>query len=604
MNSFSYLKRMMPAILPGIILACFAIDAIGASKEYTDGVFIVNEDWYGHQNSTINWLSADGVWDYRVFQTANADDGRQLGCTNQYGQIYGDRFFLIAKQERDPGAGVTGGRITVADARTLKMLFQSEIIDPSGAQCDGRGYLGVDLHKGYISTSNGIWVFDTDTYTVIGQVEGSANPNGADGRPNTDPTGSLYHGQCGSMVRVNDRVFAAHQQYGLLVIDPAVDKVVATIGMQPVFDILPEPEDGATKVLPGIGSVVLAKDGSLWVSVAHDVQGTGATLPYLMRVDPATLDTEIVEVPEGLYPPANSWYAWTPDGFCASARNNVLYWNGGPNSWFSNARVYKYDIDSGEFSIIINLDREAQEQGLGQYSRWNIYGCSLRIHPVSDEIYTSLFHYFQNPTYRLRRADADGQTIEEYDMIQNYWFPSLPVFPDNHSPEADNLTVKGLNPDDEFVYPLSGWASDADNIDSAIVYTINSCDLPANLTASIRNGQLIIAPADNQDDATSAQSGWVDIDINSNGKVITRRITLEFDASGVEQTTIKHPSVVYSEGTLHIKGAAGNQLRIYTTAGEILGHYDIIDNTANIHIPLPHGVYIVILGEHSYKIAI
>lgn len=28
--------------------------------DYSDGVFIVNEDWYGHQNSTVNFLTNQG----------------------------------------------------------------------------------------------------------------------------------------------------------------------------------------------------------------------------------------------------------------------------------------------------------------------------------------------------------------------------------------------------------------------------------------------------------------------------------------------------------------------------------------------------------------
>lgn len=208
----------------------------GADPGFSQGVFIVNEDWYGHQNSTVNYFDhkdADGnVWQYRVVQQQNP--GWELGCTNQYGQIYGDRFFLIAKQEKDPGAAVTGGRISVADAKTMKLLHQSALIDPSGNQCDGRACLGVDEHKVYISTSNGVWILDSDSYRVTGMVEGSSNSNGADGKPNTDPTGSLYHGQCGSMVRVNDRVFVAHQSYGLLVVDPYRDKVVETVTMEAV----------------------------------------------------------------------------------------------------------------------------------------------------------------------------------------------------------------------------------------------------------------------------------------------------------------------------------------------------------------------------------
>ena len=150
-----------------------AASAVSATDiDYSTGIFIVNEDWYGHQNSTINYLMPDNtdddVWHYRVIQAENP--GQELGCTNQYGAIWNGRFYLIAKQDKDPGASVAGGRITVADASTMKILHQSAIIDPSGAQCDGRGFVGVDNHKGYISSSNGVWIIELDTYEIKEQV--------------------------------------------------------------------------------------------------------------------------------------------------------------------------------------------------------------------------------------------------------------------------------------------------------------------------------------------------------------------------------------------------------------------------------------------------
>ncbi|MDE7125418.1 MAG: DUF5074 domain-containing protein, partial [Muribaculaceae bacterium] len=299
--------------------------------DYTQGVLFVNEDWYGHQNSTVNYLLPDdpdgNYWHYRVIQSENP--GIELGCTNQYGALWLGKLYLIAKQDKDPGADITGGRITIADASTMKVLKQIRNIDPSGAQCDGRGFVGIDSHKGYVSTSNGVWVLDLDTYEIKGQVEGSANPNagGGNDKPNTDPTGSLYHGQCGMMVTAEGRVFVAHQQYGVLVVDPATDKVMDVISM----DIV---QDGA-----GIGSIVRSKDGFLWLSVAKNVQGLGTVLPYIVRLDPATLSYDVIDIPEGMYPPANSWYAWTPDAFVASAINNCLYWKGGPNRWFSGTRI-------------------------------------------------------------------------------------------------------------------------------------------------------------------------------------------------------------------------------------------------------------------------
>lgn len=504
------------------------LPAAADNPEYRDGVFFVNEDWYGHQNSTVNWISDDWEWSYRIFQQANP--GKELGCTNQYGQIYGGKFYLIAKQEKDPGASIKGGRITVADARTMQCLFQSDLIDPSGNQCDGRGCLGIDEHKLYISTNNGVWIFDTDNYKVTGMVEGTANPNGSDGKPNTDPSGSLYHGQCGSMVRVGNRVFVAHQSEGLLVVDPYTDKVTDVLTMKPVYDLLPDPGNAKEKKMPGIGSVVLAKDGSLWVSVARDIQGTGATLPYLMRVDPYSLATSIIEVPDGYFPPSNSWYAWTPDGFCASTQNNVLYWNGGSNSWFSGAKVFKYDIDKNEFSKIIDLDKEAEEQGLDSKTRWNIYGCSMRVHPVTDRLYISLFHNFQNPTYKLRVTDADGKSIKEVDMISNYWFPSLPVFPDNYAPQAHDPGIMYVSCLAPTRIPVKGLFTDLDTMESAIVVSVTGVSDSDVFSAEVINGDIVTTPLDIRD----GESGEIYLTANSNGEIADMTLTVRFSSSGID----------------------------------------------------------------------
>lgn len=45
--------------------------------DYTQGVFILNEDWFGHNNSTINFMTSSGDFAYRIFQTANP--GKELG---------------------------------------------------------------------------------------------------------------------------------------------------------------------------------------------------------------------------------------------------------------------------------------------------------------------------------------------------------------------------------------------------------------------------------------------------------------------------------------------------------------------------------------------
>lgn len=423
---------MNQKLLVSICLCCTSMLAASENIDYTDGVFFVNEDWYGHQNSTINFLnpnaSSGEEWHYRVFQKENP--GKELGCTNQYGAIHDGRFFLIAKQAKDPGAKITGGRITVADAITMKMLFQSELIDPSGNQCDGRGFAGLDSHKGYISTSHGVWVFDLDKYSVTKMVEGTENPYGYSSGGNTNSAGALYHGQCGSMLITEGKLFVAHQEYGLLVVNTETDIVEHTISM----DIV---EKDA-----GIGSIVLSKDGNIWASIAKSKDGLGATLPYLVKINPSSLQYEIIEIPETIFAPANSWYAWTPDAFCSSNQRNLLYWNGGANSWFSTDKIFRYDIDNNKFSEIIDLSQET-----AQSVKWKLYGCSMRVHPDTDELYMSLFHEFGTPVYITRTYDCNGIKLREYPMIENYWFPSIPVFPDSKKQSGiEANTLSGIKP--------------------------------------------------------------------------------------------------------------------------------------------------------------
>ena len=57
----------------------FAYGAAAGDLDFTKGVFFVNEDWYGHQNSTVNYLLPDdperAYWHYRIDQvniTTNA----------------------------------------------------------------------------------------------------------------------------------------------------------------------------------------------------------------------------------------------------------------------------------------------------------------------------------------------------------------------------------------------------------------------------------------------------------------------------------------------------------------------------------------------------
>ena len=472
------------------------VDAPVAASDYSHGVFIVNEDWYGHQNSTVNFLSQDGEWTYRVVQKENP--GVELGCTAQYGQIYGGKFYIMSKQDKDPGADITGGRLTILDAKTMKVEKQLQNISTDAndkSNADGRGFLGVDEHKGYVGTSNGIYVLDLDKQEIVGSISGSEN----EGESAYD---KLYSGQVGSMVRVNDRVFAVHQQNGLLVINANTDKVEQTIA--------------APTGSEGFGSVVLSKDGNLWLSLTTK---SGAD-NRILKLNPNTLEQTVIDCPQGIYGPANSWYAWTPDCFCASNQQNVLYWNGGASSWFSGYTIYKYDIDNDKFSVFV--DYTGAEDG------FYIYGCSFRVDPVSDDAYVSLFKGYGDKTYVVRKYDAQANQLAEYPMISNYWFPSLPVFPDNAAPVVSAIDDIDLSVGKSATIDLSQVATDADNFDAAIVKSVKSVSDAEVLDAKMEYGSLVI-------NAKKQGKSTITVQFNSNGKLAETSFAVNVtSATGVE----------------------------------------------------------------------
>ncbi|MCD8394131.1 MAG: DUF5074 domain-containing protein [Bacteroidales bacterium] len=417
-----------------LLLFLLCIPFFVSAADFSQGAFIINEDWYGHNNSTVNHFNMDDpegdLWHYRVFQAANP--GMELGCTAQHGVIADGKFFIISKQPQDPGATVMGGRVTVCDASTMEVITQIEAIDPSDNRVDGRAIAVADSHKAYLSTNNGVYTFDLDTYTVGARIEGTENPY-ADGDSPTNSYGSIYYGQCGSMVVFGDRLFLAHQSKGLIVVDVATDKV------EKIIEIRPEGYewDGATIPEPGIGSVVLGRDGYLYLSVCDSTDGFGDALSYLLQVDPATLEVTTIPL-NGIKGPASSWYAWTPDGFCASTLSDYLVWNTGDNYYFTGERIVRYNTATRQAETIVDLPNETRPAG---EEEWMIYGCSMRIHPASDEIYASVSHSFQDQTYRLRRYSLEGDLLAQYDMISNYWFPSIPVFP-----ESDKSGVETVDP--------------------------------------------------------------------------------------------------------------------------------------------------------------
>lgn len=433
------------------------LEYLPATVDYTKGAYMVNEDWTGHRNSTVNFLSKDGTFVY--------DHVENLGVTACYGTFFGNRFYAISKQ--DGGYG----RISVCDANSTRVIKQINSIDGN----EGRSFCGVDEHKAYVSTSRGIYTLNLDELTV-----GAAVKN-ADG-------GDAKLGECGNMVRLGDYVYATEYGNSLRIIDCNTDRIAATITAK-------------------VYSITMSKDGQLWVSTDKGIS----------RVNTETNKLEIISLPKGINVPANSNGAWCPDGLCASMQNNVIYWT---SVTWNILKVFKYDIDNNEFAKVVDLTNDAD--------KWKMYSASnLRVDPVTDNLYVSLFKDWGSQDYAVRIYDNKGTQLNEYELTQkNYWFPGMFVFPDVEDPIAGKIEAVNVEENKDVVVDLAKVCSDADNFQAAIVKTVKSVADNNVATATVKNGKLVV---------TGVKAG-------------NTTVTLNFCSNGISTTATVNVTVTQATG--------------------------------------------------------
>ena len=405
------------------------IKYLPATVDYTQGVFMVNEDWFGHRNSTTNYLTRDGKFVY--------NNTTEIGATACFGAAWGNRYYIIAKQAKDNGSEVEGGRITICDANTMRIIKQIKDIDGK----DGRSFCGVDEHKAYVSTSRGIYTLNLDELTV-----GAAVKN-ADG-------GDAELGECGNMVRLGDYVYATEYGKSLRIIDCNNDRIVVTITAK-------------------VYSITMSKDGQLWVSTDKGIS----------RVNTESRQLEEIALPSGIGVPAKDIYAWKSDGLCASLQNNVIYWTA---SGWNPTTIFKYDIDNNEFAKVVDLTSDA--------NKWMMYSASnLRVDPVTDNLYVSLFKAYGSQDYAVRIYDNNGNQLNEYELTQkNYWFPGMFVFPDVEDPIAGNMDAVTVEENKEVKVDLATVCSDADNFQAAIIKTVKDVSKENIATATVKDGKLVV----------------------------------------------------------------------------------------------------------------
>ena len=432
-------------------------------KVEAKGFYIVNEDWFGHSNGSVNYFEKSGssyTPHYRVFRAANL--GQELGATTCYGAIWGNHFYLISKQ---------GNRLVIADAQNLK---SKKIITDLGG--DGRSFVGIDEKKAYIGYNGGIKTFNIENLTLGEAIAGVS-------------------GEIGNMCYAYGKVFAVSDE-NLYIIDAKTDKVEKTV----------------TGSYDTYKSVVTAKDGSVWVAAANN----------FIVYNPNDLEN----TKEIAYPVdaavSSSWGSWNPGGLCASTQTNTLYWTTGTSPWSKNA-VCKYDIDASNanssFYTLPN-DEAGQKRVLyGAGLRVDPLSDNLVLQSCREWEYAYNWLFLLSNTGTLNTSFEVADDKEPTAGNGYYWFPSMPVFEDANKPQILlNQVMMGTNKKVEI--DLSTKVVDYDNIFATMATQVELLNKQDQAKVSIAGNKLVI------ESQTQEGNFKLKLTVVSNGVKVEKEIEL------------------------------------------------------------------------------
>lgn len=569
------------------------------ADSYQNGTFWLNEDWFGHSNGSINYIADNGEMKYHVYESQNKYES--FGCTSQYGIIYGDKLIVMSKQATDGGdPRKGGGRVVVADAKTLKKLAAFDYIgaDTDGdgnGNGDGRACVGVSEDKVYLGSTAGIQVLDTRKLTLGGMVDGITSGE------------NQYNGQIGDMVAIGKYAFAIQQGVGVHVIDIATDKVVKTF---------PVESDDASGV-SGMGypqGITVTADGNVWVATTADASKGLCTFRC---IDPNTLDvTDSVELPEGQRVTCG-WGAWRSTNFFASKSENAIWYGAGVEASIvsGNTGYYKWTVGSDIAGIKPVFVFPNNLEGVDSKTFQAPYAC-VRYDDRKDQLLVAATHGASS-NYRynwLHFVDCKtGDIVNTLKMKDYYWFPSMPIFPDKYAPEFAELpdvSVDLAKAGDVFTINLKDYVTDKDNIDAAIRLSIVGGDAVAAdntvsdkslVNATLENGVLTITPL-------IAGHGNLNVKAESNGKTTTVSIpyAVEDSASGIHNVDGAAGTLSVCDNIVTVKNMAGTTFAVYDMAGRVVGAFVADSDCARVALTLPSGVYVVAAtsGSHTLKFSI
>lgn len=567
-----------------------------AENTYLDGTIILNEEWFGHTNGGMNFVTKDKQMMYQVYERENP--GMSFGCTSQYGTIWNGKLLVASKQAADGGDPLPGGgRLVVADAKTFKRIGSIDEIrlETEGKSGDGRAIAGATPDKAYMGTNQGIYIIDLNDIKVTGKI-GTGDAVNAD----------LYSGQIGDMVHAGNHVFAIKQKTGTFIIDVNTDEVVKTI------------EDA------DVQGVTQSADGNVWIATLD-----GKASKFVC-IDPATLEerAELTTVmPEEIGAVTCGWGAWRTTQFFGCNSKNVLWFS--PGSSVSNGGAgafYSWEIGTDPTGIkpvfdLKNPTLPSHNRNVAQAT----YGTS-RYDDRSGELivmtteYKASGHYRYNWTHFVN--PTTGEITKTIDLEPYYWFQAVPIFPDKEEPKLAegfngvefDVTDSAFDTAQAEEIDLAALVSDADNNDYNITFA-----LPAE-TETAENGTttgdtgtetatgavecsldgtiLTVKPA-------AYGSTVVNVNATSNGRVSTIAIPVTVGGTNAIGNAVRATGALRADGNrIVISGCKGTTFTVCNAAGAVMTQFTADSDEFVARFNFRSGVYIISGNGTSVKFTV
>ena len=537
---------------------------------YTEGTIILNEEWFGHTNGGLNYITEDDEVIYQAYERENP--GMSFGATSQYGTIWAGKLIVASKQATDGGDPLPGGgRLVIADARTLKRLGSLDILSYDGKSGDGRAVAGATPDKIYVGTSNGIFIVDIADPTapvVTGRI--SVAGESAD----------LYNGQVGDMINAGKYVFAVAQNGGIMAIDTATDEVTT------IND-------------PSAQGVTQTADGTVWYATLKDNSSV------FVSIDPATLEeTGRVTMPSSIGTVVCGWGAWRSTAFKGSLTDNDLWFVTGAAGIMGGATgdYYRYHVgdDPANIKPFFSLSDVTAVDGFGDAVGQMTYGTPMFDDRNNRLIVMAGRKGAASGGYRdhwIHFVDGNsGEIAKTIHLNPYYWFQSLPIFPDKYDVEINAEDITADIADGLKVIDLAEVVTDRDNIDANIRLSLldasaaaaspeQAPDLCANVT--LEGTRLAVEPL-------FQGTRQITLAAESNGRAVTKTVNVTVTTvSGIGSAAAETGSIACDGRRAYFRGLDSAEFALYDTNGRELTRFTVDGDYFVAEFGMSDGIYIL-----------